>query len=423
MSIYLINFTDAGDCDGAGCSVLSLLSLGVTDSDPVKMVTTIPVNRNRVKDAINLLIDNINNFPRIVFPEDMMQITHISGCESDGNLEIVLTFTDIPVSLECMALVDELAKKSSMRIVPHIIDHHKTNKDPLTYISNLSPDETVWRNENIIIHSEPRVMNLWNPIIGHSQITNFDKVRLRSATLLYYGWLCNEKFLTESSSLALFAYEISQYDTFEFDTHYDDDIHCKNPDGYTILLNNIATNFTDWVYRIYNRFERRVNGRVVTDMFEFSGSDGFNKYTEKDVPFLIDKDDAMKISCLIESREKRYHTTKSKMVTISKDSIVQFNDVDNVNINALDGYTVGMSLITGDVSYNGNRLCKEIPEMDFVMFVDVVSMAVSMRAKKDTIDLSQIATAFGGGGHPKAAGFPVDLDTLYKFIYLYHVNK
>ena len=373
--------------------------------------------------AISLLIDNVNIFPRIIFPEDMMQITHISGCESDENLEIVLTFTDIPVSHECMALVDELAKKSPMRIVPHIIDHHKTNREPLTYMINLSPNETVWKIENIIIQSEPRTMNLWNPVIGHTPVTNFDKARLRSATLLYYEWLCNERFLKESSSLALFAYEISQYDTFEFDTHYDEDIHCKNPDGYTILLNSVVSNFTDWVYRIYNRFERRVNGRVVTDMFEFSGSEGFNKYTAKDVPFLIDKDDATKISYLIESREKRYHGTKSKMLTISKDSIVKFRDIDNVNINALDGYTVGLSLITGDVSYNGNRLCKEIPEMDFVMFIDIVSMTVSMRAKKDTIDLSQIATTFGGGGHPKAAGFPVDLDTLYKFIYLYHMNR
>ena len=430
MSIYLINITDAFDCDGAGCSVLSLLTLGRKEDDPLTMVTTIAANRNRVDDVLKILLHNIDNVPTLKFPENVMEITHISAHKKDGNHAIILTFTDIPVNTKCMKLVDELAKKLPIPITPYIIDHHKTNTDPLEYVKSVSPDETVWKIENIRIYHEPRAVLLNDATINGKPVTNFYKNRLRSATLLYYEWLCMKGFLRESPTLALFSYEISQYDTFEFDNYYDEDIHCINPDGYTILFNNIESNFKAWVYKMFTKIDRKWStGVMVNNVFQIDDMNDIEDYTMRDAPSLINPIDTVKISCLSEAREKRYNSTKSKLVIVSNDSLVQFRDVvvrgtiDNPALIVFDNYRVGISFINSDVSYSGNRLCKENPEMDFVIFVDTVSLTVSMRTVRSDIDLSQIAIGFGGGGHPKAAGFPIDIEMLHKLLYIYHVNR
>ena len=45
------------------------------------------------------------------------------------------------------------------------------------------------------------------------------------------------------------------------------------------------------------------------------------------------------------------------------------------------------------------------PEIDFSVMIDITSHTVSYRSIKDDIDLGKdIASKFGGGGHPKSAG-------------------
>ena len=57
------------------------------------------------------------------------------------------------------------------------------------------------------------------------------------------------------------------------------------------------------------------------------------------------------------------------------------------------------------VSELGNRLCKMHPEIDYVAMIDIDGCTVSYRTVKEDIDLGKnVASLFGGGGHPKAAG-------------------
>ena len=57
------------------------------------------------------------------------------------------------------------------------------------------------------------------------------------------------------------------------------------------------------------------------------------------------------------------------------------------------------------VSELGNKLCKMHPEIDFVAMIDIDGCTVSYRTVKEDIDLGKdVASLFGGGGHPKAAG-------------------
>ena len=64
-----------------------------------------------------------------------------------------------------------------------------------------------------------------------------------------------------------------------------------------------------------------------------------------------------------------------------------------------------MVLVAVIVSELGNRLCKMHPEIDFVVMIDIDGCTVSYRTVKEDIDLGKdVASIFGGGGHPKAAG-------------------
>lgn len=54
----------------------------------------------------------------------------------------------------------------------------------------------------------------------------------------------------------------------------------------------------------------------------------------------------------------------------------------------------------------GNQLSERFPEMDAVAMINP-DRSVSLRTIHDSVDVSAIAKNYGGGGHPKASGFPI----------------
>lgn len=407
----LINLTDSGDCDGAGCSILSLLALDNTfgAGSPIARVDTIPVNRNNVIDTLKVLDDSLHgNSSLPQFTEDSRGWAESYLSPNDTVDEIILTFTDIPVNEDCMSFVDYFAEKCDVPVTPYIIDHHRTNTSPGEYL--LSHDgNTVWRKENIIIQADPCEIDLDDV----PEITNFAKKRLRSATLLYYKWLVSHSFITENNLASLFAYEISQYDTFEFDHFRDEDTACKNPDGYTLLMNNV-TGFDQFIDTILNggfkqfaitlydtvSLKTKLNSQLHISKEE---------YTRSTAPILTPIGMKTNLELLVNIREKKYMDAKHGMV-IPKNGY-------------FEKYRVGLLINTGEVSYIGNRLCKEFSDIDFTMFVSCTSLTISMRTIRSDIDLSKIVETIGGGGHPKAAGAPITMEQLIALIKIYHENK
>ena len=427
MNKYLINITNNDNCDGAGCSVLSLLPLEYNEGYPIKKVTTIAVNRNYVEHIIEILLDNIDNFPGIKFPENMEEtittITHEIPYDSKEEFLIILTFTDIPVNTKCMQLVDELVKKSRIPIIPYIIDHHETNTDPFIYMKTTSIAMTRWHPNNIIIQYNPCTLDLRECSAAGITITNFSKERLRSATLLYYKWLCDMKFIEDEAIIAIFAYEISQYDTFEFEHYYEEDMHCKNPDGYTVLFNNISS-FQEWVDEIVNSFHlyslftmygfRSATSLDIHDKLFIHG------YDNAKVPLMISSSCENQLTTLGKHRETQYQCAKSKLRIFSDQNIVQKRRERKWWNNYIVGILFKDYTNANDMSYIGNRFCEENPDVDLVVFVDVTSLTISMRTNKDNIDLTKISSAFGGDGHPKATEFPTTVDMVTELLQIYH---
>ena len=64
------------------------------------------------------------------------------------------------------------------------------------------------------------------------------------------------------------------------------------------------------------------------------------------------------------------------------------------------------------ISELGNRLCEMNPGLEYVAIVNISTGQVSYRTISDDINLgTEIAHAYGGGGHPKAAGSTFDINT------------
>lgn len=78
------------------------------------------------------------------------------------------------------------------------------------------------------------------------------------------------------------------------------------------------------------------------------------------------------------------------------------------------GYKVGIIMCDMYLSELGNVLSEKHPELDFIAIIKQNS--IGLRTVKDDINLTDIAKQFGGGGHPKASGFPLGKDKLDKFI-------
>lgn len=69
---------------------------------------------------------------------------------------------------------------------------------------------------------------------------------------------------------------------------------------------------------------------------------------------------------------------------------------------------VSIAWITGQGSDVADTLYETGDEIIVMLQLFPENVAISFRTKRDDIDLSQIARAFGGGGHPKAAGGKLD---------------
>ena len=73
------------------------------------------------------------------------------------------------------------------------------------------------------------------------------------------------------------------------------------------------------------------------------------------------------------------------------------------------GHSYGYVFAERFFSELGNRLCQMTPELDYVVIIDISNGKVSYRTIRDDLNLgTEIAHAYGGGGHAKAAGSTFD---------------
>ena len=179
---------------------------------------------------------------------------------------------------------------------------------------------------------------------------------------LFYEYLKkNHKEFDDTPALKLFIDYVRMYDTWEWKEKYDNIIPKRLND---LMYIDGPNEFIDkMVYRLGNNL------------------------------FIFDDTDLMKLQI-----EQTYINSY----------ITQKNETLMVNDNLFPGYTVGIIFADKYISELGNKLCELHPELDFVVLINMSTLAVSYRTVKDDLDLSDIAKGFGGGGHPKASGSRFD---------------
>lgn len=183
-----------------------------------------------------------------------------------------------------------------------------------------------------------------------------------SGTMLFYHWLgmngCLSEELENNKALERFAELVRDYDTWRWSTLGNDGIICKQVNDLLYLYGR--DDFINWcISEIYDEVFPRL-------------------YAKDEVVLKIKQDE---IDRYIEEKNKTMFTS------------------------AMCGKVCGFVFADRYVSELGNRLCKMHPEIDFVAMIDIDGCTVSYRTVKEDIDLGKdVASLFGGGGHPKAAG-------------------
>ncbi len=195
--------------------------------------------------------------------------------------------------------------------------------------------------------------------------------RLSSGTSAFFYYLRETGLLNPTPELTDFIEKVRSYDTWDWN---------KTNDVVAYQLNSLHVLIGHW--KFIERFS--ANPEVI-----------FNK-TEV---------------TLLEVEQRRIDTTiYQKKQALVKQQLVIFHG------EAAGTYQVGVVFADNYHSELGNELAKENEDLDFIIMVNGGSR-LSFRGVKDYIDLGLVAKAFGGGGHPKAAGAVLSVNAQNKVIY------
>lgn len=192
-----------------------------------------------------------------------------------------------------------------------------------------------------------------------------------SGTELFYNYLIRPEQFERLSvdvicNIDEFVNIVRDYDTWRWKELGKEGIICKQLNDLFYIYGR--EEFIDWAL-----------DQIFT-LKLYKGISAFPIYSEKDMALLDQKQ--KDIDIYIEEKNKQL-----------------FNRVDEV------GHTYGVVFAERYFSELGNRLCELNPDLAYIAMIDISSGAVSYRTIRDDIDVGgEIAHAYGGGGHPKAAG-------------------
>ncbi|RLL47721.1 oligoribonuclease [Oceanobacillus piezotolerans] len=190
---------------------------------------------------------------------------------------------------------------------------------------------------------------------------------LTSATSLLYQYLTEKDWLKPSTALEEFVELIRQYDTWEWEKNENEKAQHLNTLFYLISI---------------DEFEEKMIERLKHDE-HFT----FDSFEEK---ILVMEDD--KIERYI--RRKRRELVQKKV----------------------GNYYAGVVFAESYHSELGNQLGKEYPHLDYIAILNMGGRRMGFRTIHDEVDVSEVASHFGGGGHKKASGCTMNDEAYQLFV-------
>ncbi|MDC3417332.1 DHH family phosphoesterase [Aquibacillus salsiterrae] len=191
--------------------------------------------------------------------------------------------------------------------------------------------------------------------------------QLASATSLLYDYLVTENHLEPTNVIADYVELVRQYDTWDWEK-----------------TNNLRAKRLNTLFFLFSidHFEQKMLNRLIRgDVFEF---DAFEQ----------------QIVEMEEEKIERYIRRKKREVYQTE----------------VNGFYVGVVYAESYHSELGNQLGKEFPHLDYILIVNPGSKRIGFRTIHDQVDVSQVASHYGGGGHEKASGGTLTEEAYNQFI-------
>ncbi|MBS3680278.1 oligoribonuclease [Ornithinibacillus massiliensis] len=189
---------------------------------------------------------------------------------------------------------------------------------------------------------------------GHVIVEN-ENGNLNSATSLFYEFLVKEGYLEAKPAIDEFVELVRQYDTWEWEKNENHEAHRLNALFYLVSI---------------DEFEEKMIERLQDNEHFF-----FDDFEKK---ILVMEDDKI----------ERYIRRKRR-------ELIQHKVGDHY---------AGVVFAESYHSELGNELGKGCPHLDYIAIVNIGSRRMGFRTIHDHIDVAEIASEYGGGGHAKASG-------------------
>lgn len=201
---------------------------------------------------------------------------------------------------------------------------------------------------------------------GHVVVED-ERGKLTSATSLFYEYLITQGHLHPTTALNEFVELVRQYDTWEWEKNNNQLAHRLNSLFYLVSIEEFEENMID---------------RLKTE--EHFHFDEFEKR-------ILDMED---------EKIERYIRRKRR-------ELVQAQ---------IKEHFAGIVYAESYHSELGNELGKDYPHLDYIAILNPGGKKLGFRTIHDNVDVSEVAAQFGGGGHAKASGCPLNEEAFRLFI-------
>lgn len=179
-------------------------------------------------------------------------------------------------------------------------------------------------------------------------------------------------------------------------TYYPNDLLNRNSVKYMVNLVRLGDT---WEWKKYNIPEARDLSTILYYYGNEEFIDNYKIFLRENNEFYFNK----------------MENTLLKIDKYKKEDYINFIK-DNIIIRDINGYKAGIVFAENYRSELGNELSEIYKDkIDFVMIINL-NRSISFRCIKDNVDVNEIASLFGGGGHKKAAGAPLKEGTYEKLI-------
>lgn len=249
------------------------------------------------------------------------------------------------------------------------------NKETFLFITDLSVNEEMEKKLELFYQSNGNVQMIdhhktalhFNNYDWGYVLVDDDEGKLTSATSLFYDFLVETKHIEPSDAVSEFVELVRQYDTWEWE---------KNDNHQAQRLN--ALFFLISIEDFEEKMMSRLNNSEHFSFDEFE----------------------VKILDMEEHKIERYIRRKRR-------ELVQAQ---------VGELFAGIVYAESYHSELGNELGKEYPHLDYIAILNIGGKRLGFRTIHDDIDVSEVASQFGGGGHAKASGCSLNEDAYQQYV-------